>query len=60
MVHALRLRPMAVLARALDNPPLNELLERIRTRTGNSVIYRQGTIRRVHAARCRRARASAS
>src|SRR5262245_35414110 len=42
MVHALRLTPMAVVARALDNPPLNALLERIRTRTGNSVIYRQG------------------
>jgi KDO2-lipid IV(A) lauroyltransferase len=47
MVHALRLRPMAVMARALDNPALNELLERMRTRTGNSVIYRQGTMRRV-------------
>ena len=47
MVHALRLRPMAVVARALDNRALNDLLERIRTRTGNSVIYRQGTVRRV-------------
>ena len=47
MVHALRLPPMAVMARALDNPALNALLERMRTRTGNSVIYRQGTIRRV-------------
>ena len=47
MVHALRLRPMAVVARALDNRALNDLLERIRTRTGNTVIYRQGTIRRV-------------
>jgi Kdo2-lipid IVA lauroyltransferase/acyltransferase len=47
MVHALRLQPMAVMARALDNPALNQLLEHIRTRTGNSVIYRQGTIRRV-------------
>jgi KDO2-lipid IV(A) lauroyltransferase len=47
MVHALRLRPMAVVARALDNPALNALLERIRTRTGNSVIYRQGTLRRI-------------
>jgi KDO2-lipid IV(A) lauroyltransferase len=47
MVHGLRLRPMSVLARALDNRPLNDLLERIRTRTGNGVIYRQGTIRRV-------------
>ena len=47
MVHALRLQPMAVVARALDNPALNDLLERIRTRTGNSVIYRQGTLRRI-------------
>jgi KDO2-lipid IV(A) lauroyltransferase len=47
MVHALRLTPMAVVARALDNLPLNALLERIRTRTGNSVIYRQGTLRRI-------------
>jgi KDO2-lipid IV(A) lauroyltransferase len=46
MVHALRLPPMAVMARALDNPDLNQLLESMRTRTGNSVIYRQGTIRR--------------
>jgi KDO2-lipid IV(A) lauroyltransferase len=35
------------MARALDNPRLNELLEQMRTRTGNTVIYRQGTIRRV-------------
>jgi len=47
MVHALRLPPMAVLARTLDNRALNDLLERIRTRTGNTVIYRQGTMRRV-------------
>ena len=47
MVHALRLEPIAVLARALDNPALNGLLEDMRTRTGNAVIYRQGTIRRV-------------
>jgi Kdo2-lipid IVA lauroyltransferase/acyltransferase len=47
LVHALRVEPIAVLARALDNPRLNDLLERIRTGTGNSVIYRRGTIRRV-------------
>jgi len=47
MVHALRLQPMTVLARALDNERLNRLLEQIRTRTGNGVIYRKGTIRRV-------------
>jgi KDO2-lipid IV(A) lauroyltransferase len=47
MVHALRVQPIAVLARALDNVPLNGLLEGIRQRTGNTVIYRKGTIRRV-------------
>jgi KDO2-lipid IV(A) lauroyltransferase len=47
LVHALRVEPITVLARALDNPLLNDLLERIRQRTGNSVVYRRGTIRRV-------------
>jgi KDO2-lipid IV(A) lauroyltransferase len=47
IVHALRFEPIGVLARALDNADLNALLERIRQRTGNTVIYRQGTIRRV-------------
>lgn len=47
VTHPLRLHPIGVLARALDNPRLNDLLEHIRQRTGNVVIYRQGTIRRV-------------
>ncbi|MBI4484957.1 MAG: lysophospholipid acyltransferase family protein [Acidobacteria bacterium] len=47
IVHALRVEPIGVLARALDNPALNRLLEDIRQQTGNSVIYRKGTIRRV-------------
>lgn len=47
LVHALRLPPLAVLARALDNPQLHALLERVRTTTGNSVIYRKGAVRRV-------------
>jgi len=47
LVHALELEPMAVMARALDNRDLNQLLEDIRCRTGNSVIYRQETLRRV-------------
>ena len=47
MVHALEVEPIAMLARALDNPYLNQLLERIRQRTGNTVVYRRGTIRRV-------------
>ena len=47
LVHALELHPIAVLARPLDNPLLHDLLERVRTTTGNSVIYRRGAIRRV-------------
>jgi KDO2-lipid IV(A) lauroyltransferase len=47
MAHAVKLRPIGVLARSLDNRPLNELLEQIRTHTGNQVIYRQGAVRRV-------------
>ena len=47
LVHALELKPMAVLARPLDNPLLHALLESARRRTGNSVIYRQGALRRV-------------
>jgi KDO2-lipid IV(A) lauroyltransferase len=47
LVHALEIAPMAVLARPLDNPLLHALLESVRRRTGNSVIYRRGAIRRV-------------
>jgi KDO2-lipid IV(A) lauroyltransferase len=47
LAHPLRLGPMAVMARLLDNRALNALLEDMRTRTGNSVIYRQGAMRRV-------------
>jgi KDO2-lipid IV(A) lauroyltransferase len=47
LVHALTLKPMAVLARPLDNPLLHDLLQRVRTATGNSVFYRRGAIRRV-------------
>lgn len=47
MAHAVKLRPIGVLARTLDNTRLNDLLERIRTNTGNHVIYRQGAVRRV-------------
>jgi Kdo2-lipid IVA lauroyltransferase/acyltransferase len=47
IAHALQFEPIGVLARALDNPWLNTMLEELRQRTGNSVVYRQGTIRRV-------------
>ena len=47
IAHGLQIEPIGVLARALDNQHLNGVLEGIRQRTGNTVIYRQGTIRRV-------------
>jgi KDO2-lipid IV(A) lauroyltransferase len=47
LVQGIRVEPLSVLARPLDNPLLHDALERIRTRTGNSVIYRQGALRKV-------------
>ena len=47
IAHPLRFEPIGVLARTLDNARLNTLLEEIRCRTGNVVIYRQGSIRKV-------------
>ena len=47
LVEPLLGHPISVLARPLDNARLHEMLERIRTRTGNSVIYRQGAVRKV-------------
>jgi len=46
LVHALHLGPIGLMARPLDNPYLNRILERVRERTGNKVIYRRGGIRR--------------
>src|SRR4029079_17471374 len=45
--HALTMNPIAVLARPLDNPLLHARLEEVRQRTGTTVIYRRGAIRRV-------------
>jgi KDO2-lipid IV(A) lauroyltransferase len=47
ILHALAFEPVAVLARALDNPGLHDLLEQVRTSNGNTVIYRRGAVRRV-------------
>ena len=47
MAHAYRFEPMALVFRTLDNPRLDALLERVRTRCGTRVIYRRGAIRRV-------------
>ena len=47
MVHALLFQPIGVLARPLDNPGLHTLLEDMRQVTGNTVIYREGAVRKV-------------
>lgn len=47
IAHPLRFEPMSLLARPLDNPLLHAMLEDIRTCTGNTVIYRQGAVRRM-------------
>jgi Kdo2-lipid IVA lauroyltransferase/acyltransferase len=39
--------PMSVVARQLDNPLLNPILEGLRGITGNKVIYKQGAVRRI-------------
>jgi len=47
MAHGLALPPINVVARRLDNPGLNDLLERVRQHTGNTVIYRHNGLRRI-------------
>ncbi len=47
IAHSLVFGSISVVARPLDNPRLHALLERTRTVTGNSVIYRQGAVRRM-------------
>lgn len=47
IAHPLRVAPIGVIARPLDNPHLHTLLERMRICTGNHVIYRDGAIRKV-------------
>lgn len=47
IAHGAFLYPVTVVARPLDNPLLHDLLERFRTATGNSVIYRKGGLRRM-------------
>jgi KDO2-lipid IV(A) lauroyltransferase len=47
IAHPLLFEPIGLLARALDNARMNALLGQVRQCTGNTVIYRQGSIRRV-------------
>lgn len=45
MVHAVRFGPICMVARTLDNPWLEAMIERVRTRVGTRVIPRQGAVR---------------
>ncbi len=47
IAHALRMPPIGVVVRALDNPRLDAWLEDVRTATGNSVIHRRGGVRKI-------------
>ncbi len=43
----LSLSPVSVVARPIDNPYLNRLVERARRRYGNTVIYKKGALRKI-------------
>ncbi len=45
MAHAVRFEPIVMVARTLDNPLLEAMVERVRTRVGTRVIPRQGAVR---------------
>ena len=45
MVHAFRFQRIVMVARTLDNPLLETLMERIRTRVGTQVLSRRGAVR---------------
>jgi Kdo2-lipid IVA lauroyltransferase/acyltransferase len=47
LAHALHFPPIGVVVRALDNPRLNGWIEALRTSTGNTVIHRRGSLRRI-------------
>ena len=45
IVHAYRFGPIVMVARTLDNPLLERLIERLRGRAGTRVVPRQGAVR---------------
>ena len=45
MAHAVRFEPIVMVARTLDNPRLEAMIERVRTRVGTRVVPRQGAVR---------------
>lgn len=47
IAHGYRLGPLAVVARLQDNPHYNKLLEKIRTASGNTVLYKHRALARM-------------
>ncbi len=47
LVHGVRLGPLGMIVRPLDNPHLDAMLRAVRESTGNTVIDRRGGMRRV-------------
>lgn len=45
LIVSLKISPVAVVARPLDNPYLNKIVEGIRKKFGNSVIYKKGALK---------------
>jgi KDO2-lipid IV(A) lauroyltransferase len=47
LIAVVRLAPLAVVARPMNNPYLNSLIEKVRRRYGNSVIYKRGALKSI-------------
>ena len=45
MAHAVRFEPIVMVARTLDNPLLEAMIERVRARVGTRVVARRGAVR---------------
>lgn len=44
---SLKVQPLSIVARRLNNPYLNGLIERLRSRYGNTIIYKKGALRQI-------------
>jgi Kdo2-lipid IVA lauroyltransferase/acyltransferase len=47
LVAASKLSDLSVVARPIDNPYLNEFVEKVRKRYGNSIIYKKGALKSI-------------
>ena len=47
LIISYRLRPLTYAVRAIDNPYINKVIEKYRTRFGNTVIYKKGALKTI-------------